>query len=306
MEAILKRNEVTGMGEPMTNRRFKDILVMGFTDEYDAVKFQIYRDSSSGLDDIQKTMRNLYLDAKPRSSGVSGRIAGRGALISTESVACCNCSYDQHAPRGVAMSAASEVCHHRNNQGYYKRNYPELQEEGQAGDDQETLRGKGWIWRRRRADVVLATQHDHALLLRMLRTRGAAPTAGQRLRSFLHAVQSPFPDGGARKLAVNFGQDFDGGFLLTRATTSRTFLPKVQETGTPVDVCTTKLAPSAVRGLVRTTIGFITTVVTGIITIGRSIWELVTHRSAVNEKKTLSASGGSTFATMTKGPVSST
>ena len=36
-EAILKRNEVTGMGEPMTDRCFKDILVQGFTDEYDPV-----------------------------------------------------------------------------------------------------------------------------------------------------------------------------------------------------------------------------------------------------------------------------
>ena len=52
MEATLKRNEVTWMGEPMTERRFKDILVQGFTDEYDPVKFQIYRESSSDLDDI--------------------------------------------------------------------------------------------------------------------------------------------------------------------------------------------------------------------------------------------------------------
>ena len=71
MEAILKRNEVTGMGEPMTDRRFKDILVQGITDEYDVVKFQIYRDSSFGLNDIQKTMRHLYLDAKSRSSETS-------------------------------------------------------------------------------------------------------------------------------------------------------------------------------------------------------------------------------------------
>ena len=125
MEAILKRNEVTGMGEPMTDRRFKDILVQGFKDEYDAIKFQIYQDSSFGLDDILKTMRHLYIDAKSRSSEVSGRITGRGAVMSTESVACCNCNCDQHAPRSVAISAASEVCHHCNNQGRYKRNRSE-------------------------------------------------------------------------------------------------------------------------------------------------------------------------------------
>ena len=55
----------------MTDRRFKGILVQGITDEYDVVKFQIYRDSSFGLNDIQKTMRHLYLDAKSRSSETS-------------------------------------------------------------------------------------------------------------------------------------------------------------------------------------------------------------------------------------------
>ena len=44
MEAILKRNEVTGIGEPMTDRRFEDSLVQGFTNECDAVKFQICLD----------------------------------------------------------------------------------------------------------------------------------------------------------------------------------------------------------------------------------------------------------------------
>ena len=85
LEAILKRNEVTAiiMGEPMTGRRFNDILVQGFTDEYNPVKFQIYRDSSFGLDDIQKTMRHLYLDAKSRRSEASGRIVGRSAVMST-------------------------------------------------------------------------------------------------------------------------------------------------------------------------------------------------------------------------------
>lgn len=82
MEAILKRNEVAGMGEPMTDRRLKDILAQGFKDENDPVKFQIYRDSSFSPDDIQTTMRHLYLDTKSRSSEGSGRNAGRGAVMS--------------------------------------------------------------------------------------------------------------------------------------------------------------------------------------------------------------------------------
>ena len=71
------------MGKPMTDRRFKDILVQGLTNENDAVKFQIYRDSSIDPDDIRKTMRHLYLDAKSRRSEARGSITGRGAAMST-------------------------------------------------------------------------------------------------------------------------------------------------------------------------------------------------------------------------------
>ena len=90
MEAILKRNEVTGMGEAVTDQRVKDIRVHVFTDEYDTVKLQIYRHSSFGLDDIQNTISHLHLDAKSRGSEASGRIAGHGHVMSTESVACFN------------------------------------------------------------------------------------------------------------------------------------------------------------------------------------------------------------------------
>ena len=63
------------------------------------------------------------------------------------------------------MSAASEVCHHCNKQGHYKRNCPELQikNKGKRETTKKTLRGKGCIWRRRRADVVLTLQHADAL-----------------------------------------------------------------------------------------------------------------------------------------------
>ena len=69
-----------------------------------------------------------------------------------------------------------------------------------------------------------------------------------------------------------------------------------------MDARATELAPAAIRRLLRTITGIITTiVVTGIIAIARGLWELVTHRSVVDIKKTLSASGRSAFATMTIG-----
>ena len=76
MEAILKRSEVTGIFQPMTDRRLKVILVQGFRNEYDAVKIQIYRAPSFGFDDAQKTMRHPYLDAKSRSSEDSEKSPG--------------------------------------------------------------------------------------------------------------------------------------------------------------------------------------------------------------------------------------
>lgn len=83
MEAILKRNGATGMGELMIDRRVKDILIQGFTDEYDSVSFQIHRDSSLSLDDMQKLVRHLYLDAKSCCIEASGTIAARDAVMST-------------------------------------------------------------------------------------------------------------------------------------------------------------------------------------------------------------------------------
>lgn len=61
-----------------------------------------------------------------RRSESSGRIARRGAAISTKSVACCNPNCDQHAPRGVTKSAESDVCHNCNKQGHYTRDCPDL------------------------------------------------------------------------------------------------------------------------------------------------------------------------------------
>lgn len=65
----------------------------------------MYRDSSFGLDDIQNTMYHLYLNAKSYRNECSRRIAGRDAVMSTDSVACCNDNHDQDASRIVPMAA---------------------------------------------------------------------------------------------------------------------------------------------------------------------------------------------------------
>ena len=67
------------------------------------------------------------------------------------------------------------------------------------------------------------------------------PTAGQRLHNLLQQGSHPSPDGDAKKSELNFGHDFDGGFLFKGTITARIFLPNGQETATPVNARTTEL-----------------------------------------------------------------
>ena len=85
-EAIIKRADVEAMDKSMTDRRSKDIVVQGFTPEYESIKLMMYRDPTFDLAQIQTTMRPLYLDNLSRSNEVKGRIAGRGVAMSTETV----------------------------------------------------------------------------------------------------------------------------------------------------------------------------------------------------------------------------
>ena len=101
---ILLRGELDKMGEPITDRRFKDICIQGITDEYNDVKLLVFRDPTFALDQIQSTMRNIYLDAQSRK-GSKGRIAGRGfAMTTAASELHCHCCHEtghirRHCPK---------------------------------------------------------------------------------------------------------------------------------------------------------------------------------------------------------------
>eukprot|EP00903_Cladosiphon_okamuranus_P010136 g9598.t1 len=79
---ILLRAQLNKMGEPVTDRRFKDICIQGITDEYNDVKLMVFRDPSFALGEIQSTMRNIFLNSQSRK-GSKGRIAGRGFAMTT-------------------------------------------------------------------------------------------------------------------------------------------------------------------------------------------------------------------------------
>ena len=98
MEKELARSELEKMGETISDRRFKDICVQGFTAEYKDIKMMMYRDPTFDVGQMQSTMRHLYL----------------GDLY---------CNRDTRiAGRGVAMTAAS-TCSHCGKQGHYARNF---------------------------------------------------------------------------------------------------------------------------------------------------------------------------------------
>ena len=79
----LPRIRIEKMGEKVSDRWFKDICITGFTDEYKDVKMMMYRDSSFDIDEMQTTMRHMFLDQQSRN-GSKGRIAGCGTAMTTK------------------------------------------------------------------------------------------------------------------------------------------------------------------------------------------------------------------------------
>jgi len=99
MEKYLARTELARMGEPITDRRFKDICVQGFTSDYKDIKLMMYRDPTFDIEQMQSTMRHLYLDDLSRNSGAKGKIAGRGVAMSAETSICNYCGKEGHHAR---------------------------------------------------------------------------------------------------------------------------------------------------------------------------------------------------------------
>ena len=98
----LLRIRAEKMGEHISDRYFKDICVTGFTDNYKDVKMMMYRDPSFDVDQMQTTMRHMFLDEQSRN-GTKGRIAGRGsvmtAVTSEQDITCYWCKNRGHSKK---------------------------------------------------------------------------------------------------------------------------------------------------------------------------------------------------------------
>ena len=95
MEKTLARSEPEKMGEMISDRIFKDICVQGFTAEYKD-KMMMYRDPTFDINQMQSTMRHLYLDDLFRNSDT--KIVGRGVAM-TAATNCSRCGKKGHYAR---------------------------------------------------------------------------------------------------------------------------------------------------------------------------------------------------------------
>ena len=98
----LLRIRAEKMGEHISDRYFKDICVTGFADNYKDVKMMMYRDPSFDVDQMQTTMRHMFLDEQSRN-GTKGLIAGRGsvmtAVTSEQDIICYWCKNRGHSKK---------------------------------------------------------------------------------------------------------------------------------------------------------------------------------------------------------------
>ena len=111
-EATRLRELLQEMHEPITDRRFMDIILQGLTGEYRDVKLMTWKDPEFDLPKIQPVLRHLYLDEVSRKKTIRGRgIPATLAMTATSStpeegtVICHKCGMAGHFKIGCAMPA---------------------------------------------------------------------------------------------------------------------------------------------------------------------------------------------------------
>lgn len=62
MEKTLARAELEKIGDPLSDRRFQDMCLQGFISEYMDIKLVMYRDPTFDVDQMQSTMRHIFID----------------------------------------------------------------------------------------------------------------------------------------------------------------------------------------------------------------------------------------------------
>ena len=110
LHTTLLHGQVERMGERISDRRFKGIMVQGLTTDCREVKMIAYRHRKMGLEEIQSTMRSMYLDDMSRRNNYRRGIAGRGAAMAVE----------------LARDINHGVCYNCRENGHFKSDCPTL------------------------------------------------------------------------------------------------------------------------------------------------------------------------------------
>ena len=213
-EKRLLRIRIEKMGENISDRWFKDICVTGFTDEYKDVKMMMYYDSSFDIDQMQTTMRHMFLDQWSRNE-TKGRIAGRGVAMTTKT----------STDHGVYCFKCKE-------RGHTKRNCPKFKP--------RTKPDGAAKW----CSVHRATSHSdeecYSQEATRLNKKGSVSLAcascaycssgNNKSTTYTTAAAKDNESPDSEKPVINFAgsnNDFDGGFMFTAAATRR-FTPSTK------------------------------------------------------------------------------
>lgn len=109
-EATRLRELLKEMEEPITDRRFMDIILQGLTNEYRDVKLMTWKDPEFDLPKMQPVLRHLYLDEVSRKKNPFGRPNTAAVMTAASTpehavVICHRCGMAGHYKVGCAMPA---------------------------------------------------------------------------------------------------------------------------------------------------------------------------------------------------------
>ena len=97
------RDRLREHGEVITNQHLADRILKGLPDEYEYVRNCSYNQRDFGLENVKRTLRNIYADNLARSSSTGKSVVGRGVAMQA-----------QGDSRGVQCFNCSEYGHYRN------------------------------------------------------------------------------------------------------------------------------------------------------------------------------------------------
>ena len=214
MEKTLARAELEKMGELISDRRFQDICVQWFTSEYRDIKMMIYRDPTFDIDQMQSTMRHLYLEYPFHSNGAKGKVAARGEAMTARTTTSNHCGRDGHLIRNCRKKrdedkkSGGDGNHHDNQP---KKNKKLFGKKGRSKVGSKGAAGQKWC------SVHNATTHSDD----MCYAEGAPrpKRGGANLASAVLSASSP-PANDDHAPSLKFDDDFDKGLACSALNTA--------------------------------------------------------------------------------------